>query len=131
MPARKYSDEIIGQAAELRERGLSFGQIALRLGMSASAVDWHCLKLGADSPKTATQIIVRRQPMVMRRGSHVVRLFSEDEDRQLIALSLAEATIADMSRALNRRHNSIKGRLMTLARIEARKEARDAAWAAQ
>ena len=122
MPARKYSDETLNEAAELRESGMSEAAIAKRLGMSKGAVYWHCLKLGADSPNAAPTKRTSSGPVEVERSGHKVRRFTEDEDAKLLEMSLAGARVADMCRALGRKHNSIIGRLMTLARHEARLE---------
>lgn len=126
MPARKYSDEELNQAAEMRERGLSFRQIGHKLGMSPSAVSWHCLRLGADSPNTLGRIDTPKGPMVVSRLGHTVRRFSDAEDERMLAMEADGARVCDMARALDRTPQSIRGRLMTLARREARMEAADA-----
>lgn len=122
MPARKYPDEVLDQAAELRERGLSSGEIARKLDMTVGSVNWHCLRLGADAPDGHRGRIGAYGPQVMRRGNHQVRRFTPEEDRKIIEMELSGATIAEICRALGRKHNSIIGRLMTLARHEARAE---------
>lgn len=123
MPGRKYSEATTNEAAELREQGLSYGQISKRLNMTESAVYWHCLRLGADSPKFRPKEDHKIGPMVVNRGNHTVRGFTPDEDKILLNMSKAGAGIMEISRAMNRKHNSVKGRLMTLARHEAREEA--------
>jgi DNA-binding transcriptional ArsR family regulator len=122
MSARKYPDELIERAAEMREQGLTFGQIGLALGMSASAVSWHCLRLGADSPNTCMNTKAPVTVMEAVRGGHLVRRFSEDEDRRILEMGAAGVRVAQIARTLGRRHNSIIGRLMTLARRENRIE---------
>lgn len=122
MPARKYTDEQLDKAAEMRERGLSHAQIGKALGMSRGCVSWHCLRLGADSPKTCNSPFTDNRPMVMRRNGHVLQRFTEDEDRQLLKLEASGISIAQISRSLGRKPNSVKGRLMTLARRESRSE---------
>lgn len=120
MAARKYSDEQLNEAAELREAGMSLGAIAKRLGMSSGAVNWHCLRLGADTPQRS-----KRQPqgpMVMQRSGHTVRRFTPDEDRKIREMAQQGAGASAIARSLGRKHNSIIGRLMTLARQEARNE---------
>ena len=123
MPARKYSDATLNKAAELREEGLSISKIAARLGMSPGAVHWHCLRLGADLPDVDTRRPVPPQPMVVQRGNHKVRRFTPDEDRRLVEMDLRGIGVSEMARRLGRKHNSVIGRLMTLARNEAREEA--------
>jgi len=122
MPAKKYSDDLLDQAASLRETGMPYAKIAKRLCMSHGAVYWHCLRLGADSPKKQPNRPLNLGPMEVDRSGHKVRRFTEEEDRKLVEMDLAGAKRCEMARALGRKHNSIKGRLMTLARHEARLE---------
>ena len=61
-------------------------------------------------------------PMTVTRGDHIVRRFTSDEDSVLLQLEAEGLRICEMSRALGRPPNSIRGRLMTLARHQARKE---------
>lgn len=119
---RKYGDDLVNQAAALREAGWPIRQIAEKLGMSESAVDWHCIRLGADAPSRQWAAPRAPGPQQMQRGNHVVRRFTSDEDAQLLDLVDQGLPRAEIARRLNRRLNSIQGRLMTLARHEAREE---------
>jgi hypothetical protein len=124
MAKRRLTDEQLEMMAELRERvGLSYARIAKELKCSEGAVSWQCLKLGIEHP-------VPRRPgpkppalTVIVRGDYVIRLFTPEEDEQLLALEAAGLTLSEIGRRLNRRWNSCRGRLMTLARREARLEA--------
>ncbi len=128
MAGWKYTDQQIMRAAELREQGLSFGQIARKTGMNEHSVYWHCLKLGAEAPGTQHYIETEiRGPLEMRRGNHVVRRFTPDEDRHLLELEAAGMPISKIAKEMKRKPNSIRGRLATLARREARIEAREEA----
>jgi hypothetical protein len=122
MPARKYPDKLIDEAARLRETGMSAKAIGKRLGMSASAVSFHCLRLGADSPNTVGNIPDPKGPMVVARGNHQVRRFTPEEDRLLIDMDVAGAKVCDMAKKLDRKPNSVRCRMMTLARRETRAE---------
>ena len=118
MPGRKYSDEQIDRAVEFREAGRSAVEIAAEIGMSRGAVDYYCLKFGAapeGKPRPAPTTAWRPA----KRGKHFVRPFSPEEDNLLLEMEAEGATIGQMARALDRRHNSISGRLMTLARRDA------------
>ena len=123
MPAPKYTRDQIETAARMREEGKTVGQIALKLGMSQQAVDWHCLREGADSPKTRKNIVGDIGPMVVHRGGHVVRRITAEEDQKLLELEAQGMTKSQIGRALGRRPNSITARLLTLARRDARLEA--------
>lgn len=122
MPARKYSDNIIQRAAEMRETGKTVPEISSALGMSASAVYWYCLKLGADSPDGCSHLDRNRGPRLVRRGKYIVRRFSADEDSLLLSMEAAGNSLSAIAHELGRSRNSIVGRLMTLARHEDRTE---------
>jgi len=118
--APKYSEETLNEAAEMREAGSTYAAIAKRLEMSQGAVYWHCLRLGADSPKAPPKTNVG--PSLVKRGNHVVRRFSPEEDEKILRLSGEGVSLSEISRSLGRKHNSVKGRLMTLARRDERAE---------
>lgn len=122
MAAPKYSRKQIEQAAALRETGLTYSAIADRTGMSEGAVYYHCLRLGADHPKLADAPTRWSGPMVLKRGNHVLRRFTPEEDQRILDMELAGSAVADIARALGRKPNSVKGRLMTLARRDTRAE---------
>lgn len=114
MPARKYPDALLDEAAALRETGLSCEAIARRLEMSTGSVSWHCLRLGADSPP--------RGPMIVTRSGFAVRRFSASEDATISTMDLDGATTAEIAHKLGRPWNTVRGRQMTLARHQARRE---------
>lgn len=121
MPAPKYTDEQIEQAAEMRERGLSFGVIARLTGMHEKSIHWHCLRVGADKPRDLRRPAPPRANYVRKDGK-VVRRFKPDEDAKLLELAIQGVTISQMCKHLDRKHNTIIGRLRVLARNEARAE---------
>lgn len=130
MARAKYNDHHFEIMVEMREQGKSVGQIALKLDMSASSVSWHCLRLGADSPKTSTKVPKRVGPMTAIRNGKIVRRFTQAEDQTLLELESQGKTLSEIARSLGRKRNSILGRLMTLARRDQRIEnAREAAYA--
>ena len=59
----------------------------------------------------------------MTRNGFAVRHFTPEEDDRLLALEAEGKTYTEIGRLMNRKPNSIRGRLMTLARREARAEA--------
>ncbi|WP_339543485.1 hypothetical protein, partial [Pseudomonas sp. JAI120] len=61
------------------------------------------------------------------RGGHIVRPFSAADDALLLTLEAQGINIAEIARRISRKPNSVKGRLMTLARRDARAELREAA----
>ncbi len=122
MAERRVTPQLIETIIVLRERGRSFGQISARLGLSRGTISWHCLKHGAEPPRPGRSWDVPKV-MEMRRGNHVVRRYSPEEDARLLALEARGLRIAEIARALGRASNSIRGRLMTLARRDERREA--------
>jgi DNA-binding NarL/FixJ family response regulator len=112
----------------MREQGKTYGQIARAIKCSDSAVSWHCLRLGAESPKSKHQSWSGiKGPVLMKRGEFVVRRFTPEDDERLLQLEASGLRICEIARQLKRRHNSVKGRLMTLARRDERREQREAA----
>lgn len=110
-------------AAELREAGWTYDEIALKIGRDAGSVAWHCLAVGADPPNAKPIDKTIKGPPVYRRGRHHVRRFTPEDDAELIRRTNAGENPAQVGRALGRKPNSIRGRLMTLARHDAREEA--------
>lgn len=127
--SRTLSQEHIDMICEMRERGLSYQQIANKVAATgtattASNIAYICLRRGADLPaerrrKTSYGSI---PGSVRQRGNHVVRQFTPEEDQLLKQLDRQGYRICDISRQMNRRPNSIVARLATLARHEARAE---------
>lgn len=122
MGRKRFNDADYERMAEMRERGLSCAQIGILLGCSTELVSWTCLKLGADPPnaKPLRDCIVG--PAVMARGDHLVRRFTPDDDALLIGLESEGLNPSQIGRRMGRAPNSVRGRLMTLARREARRE---------
>lgn len=122
MPARRYSEELIDQAMTLRERGLTFGQIANKTGMKAQAVQHHCLMRGVDPPATADKPHVYNGPMTYLRNGILVRRFTPDEDRQILAMALQGLSRREIARQMGRKNHSVTTRLAALARRDQRIE---------
>jgi hypothetical protein len=121
MSKRRLSEEEINRAIEMRERGLSLELIGRDIGRSAKALSWLFLKLAVDPPKPPKcRPNYHLQCPVLKRGNHVVRAFTPDEDMKLLALEAEGLSVTQIARALGRRWNSTRGRLMTLARQEER-----------
>lgn len=124
MPARRLTADQLAHAFAMRERGFTYGQIALRLDVSQGAIAWHCLKHGVESPRTTPSLSTggAKPGAIERRGNHLVRRFTPEEDRMILAMEAAGHNRAAIGRACTppRAPNSITGRLMTLARHEER-----------
>jgi transposase-like protein len=101
---------------EMRERGCTVARIARHLGCSQGAVSWNLLKLAAEPPKGTRPWSGVRGPLVVTRGNHVVRRFTPEEDARLLALEAEGLGDTEIGRRLGRKSNSVRGRLMTLAR---------------
>lgn len=119
----KYTPDQIDRACELREQGVGIPDIARMLGMSKSAIEYHLLRNGADTPRPQRFIGFR----TCLRGGRLVRAFGPQEDQILISMSNAGARYADIARTVNRSLGSVRMRLLILARHEARAEARELA----
>lgn len=117
------NEEKLEKIAEMRERGVSCAAIGKTIGMSRGAVNWHCLKEGIEPPNPQDLKAHNPGPAVVKRGNHVVRRFTEEEDQRLLAMEAQGLKRCEMARALGRKGNSITGRLMTLARRDERAEA--------
>ena len=131
MPKRRLSDEQIDVMAGLRERGWSLARISEYFAergtvVSAGSIAWQCLRVGADVPLRLQGSTFQPTEDYVRNG-HTVRPYSAADDALLLALDCQNFPIAVIARRMDRKANSIRGRLMTLARREARAEQREAA----
>jgi hypothetical protein len=128
MSTRVTTPDVRAKILEMRENGFSYTRIAARYKVSVSCVEYHCLMAGADPPGPPRSISPRRQGPI-KRGRSVVHPFTKVDDVLILSLThrgvsnsqiAQQLTTADPSRP--RRPHTIKGRLATLARQEARAE---------
>ena len=124
-PRRILSDAQIEQMIALRERGWSPKRIAEHFTaagtkISIGSVAWQCLRVGADAPPPLRSSYT--PPPTYQRNGRIVRAFTPDEDAILREMDWRGASPSDMARRLGRQPNSIRGRLYTIARHEARAE---------
>ena len=111
----------IERAIAMRETGRSVSAIAGTIGCSEKALSWHFLKEAVDPPKPpALRLDYHLRCPAVRRGGHVVRAFTPEEDARLVAMDAQGLGMSAIGRALGRKSNSVRGRLMTLARREER-----------
>ena len=112
--------DVLDIIATMRETGAKFKTIEQATGIHRKTCEYHAVRLGALPPAGA-----RRCPPPARyaRAGAVVRAFTVLEDQQIIAWSVADISLSEIGRRLGRKHNSILGRLRTLARREAMAEA--------
>lgn len=104
------------------EAGEKASKLAKEAEVSAGSFNWNMLRLGADPPNARVLSARAPGPTVVKRGEHQVRHFSADEDARLLELEKQGLNTNKIAQAIGRRWNSTRGRLMTLARIEARAE---------
>jgi hypothetical protein len=113
---RKITAEQSAEIAELRERAWSYGRLARKFGVSASAIHYHCLKQGAFTPRTRGKIdYTDMQPVLLAKDGRIQRRFSPSDDHQLQTLALAGKKILEICRITGRAPTSVRIRLMTLA----------------
>jgi hypothetical protein len=118
---RILSDEQIGRMAAMRERGLSYVSIAdwfTRNGtpISDRTIRWQCMRVGAFKPGAPHKCLGRQ---TFGRG----RAYTPAEDAEIVAMRNGGRRIGEIARELERPHNSITGRLLTLAMHDAMREA--------
>lgn len=124
MSKPKISRERWALAAAEFESGEKTGrEIAAELGVSIGSFNWNMLREGASPPNARVLPARAPGPAVVKRNGHIVRHFTEEEDALMLALSIEGKTTSEIARAIGRRWNSTRGRLMTLARHDDRKEA--------
>ncbi|EPR09896.1 hypothetical protein M527_07165 [Sphingobium indicum IP26] len=123
---RILSDEQLAEMADLRERGWGIGRIAAHFTsggtpISADAINWQCMRLGADAPPHLRG--KHTQPSApYRRDGNTCRPWSADEDKRLLDLEGKGTKINQIARQIGRANSSVRGRLLTLARRDARRE---------
>lgn len=120
MARRRLTQQDFDRICAMREAGKSFEQIGRAIGCSAKAVSWHCLRLGAEGPKPTKLWDGIKGPAVCIRNGHEVRRYTPDDDALLLSLEAEGLAIAAIARRTGRRPNSVRGRLMTLARRQER-----------
>lgn len=107
---------------ELREAGKTEGFIAREIGCSEGTVSWALLKAGVDIYADRALPPVPEHPTTCVRGGHLVRRYTQAEDERLLALEATGLNVHRIAVTLGRRHNSVVGRLRSLARRQARAE---------
>lgn len=113
----------------LREKGWGIVRIAEHFAqcgspISANAINWQCMKVGADPPLRHWGKHTQAAEPYSRNGN-VVKPYSAAEDALLVELDIQGFKLSVIARRMGRRTNSVKGRMMTLARREQRAEQRE------
>lgn len=110
----KLSPEAVADIVARRERGQGYGYIAAIYGVSPGAVQYHCWKLGAVSPRQR----MRPVPKVASVHKRGVRPFTEAEDQRLLDLSRRGKKYKEICQVLDRPITSVRMRLYYLAMCE-------------
>lgn len=118
----KLTEEQWQEVASRYEAGEKPKTLCAAYGISVGLLNWKMLCLGANPPGAKQLPQLAPGPMVVRRGNHAVRHFSGDEDEIIDRLAKQGLSNTEIGRRLGRKPNSVRGRLMTLARQAARRE---------
>ena len=111
----KLTTEEKDQIATLREKGWGLERLAEQFNCTVGSISWCCLMAGVSPPGAEKRKRVQHTHPY-RRGKSLVRPFTPEEDQLIEQMRAAGETLTAISRATGRRHNSIVGRLCTLAR---------------
>lgn len=119
---RILTDRQCDQLAELREQGQTLKQIQQHfagqsVSISTGALGWQLSRMGVDKPRHLRGP-KRTAPREYHRNGQHIRSFTAEEDARLLELEQTGASLADVARELDRKRNTIVGRLYTLARHE-------------
>lgn len=101
--------------AEKREKGWGLEMLAKEFKCTTGSISWCCLMQGVTAPGAKDRKPQARPKEYMRNGK-LVRTFTPEEDTLIEGMSMAGKTITEIQTATGRRHNSIVGRLATLAK---------------
>lgn len=128
MPSRRnLTPEEKSEIIALRQKGWSLEGLAEKFNCHVGSVSWCCLMNGVSAPGAQRKPIDNsRLEQEYRRNGKPVRRFSPEEDKLIREMRERGESIASTYRATKRRHNSIIGRLCSLARWEELEERCDA-----
>ena len=124
MRRKPLTDDEQARIGELRRRNWTQEAIAREIGCTIGSVNWCCLKHGFQPKKPMHRLPVRFRSngSYVRRG-RIVRAFTPAEDALVLKFEAEGLSYAEIGRRLNRKPNSIQGRLLTLMRYEDREVA--------
>lgn len=113
---RKLTADQAQQIAELRERGWSYGRLAVKFGVSAGAIHYQCLKQGAFTPRTKGKMAYQDMvPVIHASDGRTQRRFTPEQDAELLRLSMEGKKVREICEITGRAPTSVRIRLMTLA----------------
>lgn len=101
--------------AYLRTKGWGLERLAAEFKCTVGSVGWCCLMAGVTSPGFERRAPAKKLPATYKRNGKVVRRYTPKEDETIESMREAGKTLSEISKATGRRHNSIIGRLATLA----------------
>lgn len=115
MSKRRYNwtQKQLDRMAELVEAGVPHHKIAEEMEATTGAVDWQLLRMGVTGPRSTK--FSQNGGSYLRHG-RVVRRFSSEEDKVLLELEAEGLGPYKIGCRIGRSHNSVMGRLATLAR---------------
>jgi DNA-binding NarL/FixJ family response regulator len=100
---------------ELRENGKTYKWIAEKYGVSVGCIQYHCYKNLAERECRKTS---QKNNISYFRKGRKVNAFTKQEDLIIQELRKKGLGVCAIGRQLNRPHNSITLRLITLSRWE-------------
>lgn len=109
----KLTSAQVEEMAELRERGWSYQRLGDRYGVSATAIHYRCLSVGALSPRSCPPRPADRRKPGQGFGGRCVP-FSVEEDERLLTLARSGLKTDRIADELGRPRTSTRIRLMTL-----------------
>jgi hypothetical protein len=127
MASRILTPDQIDRMADMRERGMTYSQIARILTaqgapVSMKTIQWWCLRVGAIAPPSAYRGTAGMVRTYQRDGQDVLP-FTPEEDARLLHLEATGKGHTEIARQMSRPRSSVIARLMRLARQEAMQEA--------
>lgn len=102
------------------ERGWSLKRISEKVGISTGAISWHCLMAGVERYDGRLGYPPSTTGRNYTRNGRQVRAYTPEEDQKIIDLDRQGLSYCAIAKKIGRRHNSVQGRMATLARQEER-----------
>ena len=124
-PPKRFTSHEISRIADLRYAGHSYAEIAEAVGSNVSTIKWVCLNECLEPEKPGPVKPVPTELIIILRNGYQVRRYTQEEDARLIEMERRGLSLAETGRILHRKPNSVRGRLMILARRDEREEIDD------
>lgn len=122
MGQRKYSDDVVEKALDMRERGKSYTQIATSTGMSKSAICYHCARHGVEKPVPYALMEAPEKPTFYMRNGYKVLRFTKSDDALLLKRVDEGVSSRAIAKELNRKPHTVRNRLLAIYRKQDREE---------